>query len=141
MDFWDFFGFLDFKKKILIFRIFFEFFFGGLPFKVTNVTTKRYQGYNSTPKIAKSGPKKHNKLFICRKGKKSLGRSPPQEPEVGPRGGPYLLVYLIVLLKQEAIVCKFREKRQICCKFFLWSDSLLTSFFKLIADLTLSPNF
>ena len=43
---------------------------------VTNVTTKSYQGYYWTPKIAKSGPKQYNTLFFCPKGKKSLGRRP-----------------------------------------------------------------
>ena len=52
--------------------------FFGIPFKVTNVTTKSYQSYYWTPKIAKNGPKQHNNLFFCL--------------EVGPRNGPYLLV-------------------------------------------------
>ena len=46
-------------------------------------------------KIAKNGPKQHKALYFCPKGKKNLGRSPPQELEVGPRSGPYLLVELI----------------------------------------------
>ena len=33
-------------------------------------------------------------LFFCQRGKKSLGRSPLQELEVGPRSGPYFLVPL-----------------------------------------------
>ena len=66
----------------------------GIPFKVTKVSTKSYQGYYWTPKNARNWPKQHNKVFFCPKGKKSLGlgRSPPQELEVGPRSGPYLLV-------------------------------------------------
>ena len=75
-----------------IFFIFFPFF--GIPFKVTKVTTKCYHGYYWTPKIAKNGPKLHNKLFFSPKGNKSIGRSPPQELEVGPRSGPYLLVLI-----------------------------------------------
>ena len=66
-----------------------DFFF--IPFKVTKVTIKIYQGNYWTPKIAKNGPKQHNKLFFCR-GKKSLSRSPPQELEVGLRSGLNLLV-------------------------------------------------
>ena len=45
-------------------------------------------------KIAKKGPKQHNKLFLARRAKKDWaeGRSPPQELDEGPRSGPYLLV-------------------------------------------------
>ena len=88
--FWTFFGFWDFLKFFEIFWICFDFvvFF----VIVTNVTTKSYQGYYWTPKIAKNGPKQYYKLFFFLKGKKSLGRSPPQELEVVPRSGPYLLV-------------------------------------------------
>ena len=86
-------GFSGFFGLFWIFE-FFEFFFlfSGISFKVTNVTTKSYQGYYWTPKISKNGPKQHNNLLFCPKGKKSLGRSPPQDLEVGPRSGPYLLV-------------------------------------------------
>ena len=59
-----------------------------MPSKVTKVTTQSYQGHYWISKIAKkNGPKQHNKLFFCPKGKKSLGlgRRPPQELEVGPR--------------------------------------------------------
>ena len=97
LDFLDFLGFLYFWKFLEIFWIFLGFFrFFGIPFKVTNVTTKSYQGYYWTPKNAKNGPKQHNNLFFCPKGKKSLGRSPPQELEVSPRSGLYLLVLIIV---------------------------------------------
>ena len=68
--------------------------FFGILVKVTKVATKSYQGYYWTPKNAKNGPKKHNKLFFCPKGKKCLGRSPPQELDVSPRSGLYLLVFL-----------------------------------------------
>ena len=57
--------------------------------------------YYWTPTIGKNGPKQHKKLFFCPKGKKSLGRSPPQELEVGPRSGPYLLVTLIIKKKSD----------------------------------------
>ena len=66
--------------------------FLGISFKVTKITTKSNQGYYWTPKVAKNGPKKHNKLFFCPKGKKCLDWSTPQELEVGPRNGPYLIV-------------------------------------------------
>ena len=78
---------MDFIGFFLIF-----FCFLLVSFKVTKGTTKCYHGYYWTPKIAKNGSKQHKKLFACPKGKKSLGRSPPQELEVGPRSGPYLLV-------------------------------------------------
>ena len=44
----------------------------------------------------KNGPKQHKKFFFARRAKKDSaeGRSPPQELEVGPRSGPYLLVLL-----------------------------------------------
>ena len=88
--FWTFFGSLDFLK----FSGFLGDFFFWIPFKITKVTTKSYQGYYWTPKIAKNGPKPHNKFFFCPKGKKASdeGRSPLQELEVGPRSGPYFLV-------------------------------------------------
>ena len=84
-DSWTFCDFLGFLKFLEIFCIFLGFFvqFFGNPFKVTKVTTKSYHDYYCTPKIAKNGPEQHNKLFICPKGKKSLGWSPPQELEVG----------------------------------------------------------
>ena len=42
----------------------------------------------------KNGPKQHKKFFFARMAKKASaeGQSPPQELEVGPRSGPYLLV-------------------------------------------------
>ena len=48
--------------------------------------------------MAKNWPKQHNKLFFCPKGKKALaeGQSPLQELKVGPRRGPYLLVFKIL---------------------------------------------
>ena len=46
---------------------FLRFCFFGIPFKVTKVTTKSYQGYYWTPKIVKNGPKQHNKLFFARR--------------------------------------------------------------------------
>ena len=48
--------------------------------KVDMVTTKSYQRYYWTPKMAQ-GKKAWDK-----------GRSPPHEIEVGPRSGPYLLI-------------------------------------------------
>ena len=70
ISFWFVFGFLGFLSKLL-----------RLLLKVTKVNT----GHQKLPK-------QHKKPFFCPKGKKSLGRSPPQELEVGPRSGPYLLV-------------------------------------------------
>ena len=43
-------------------------------------------------KLPKMGQNSILSSFCCPKGKKSLGRSPPQELDVGPRSGPYLLV-------------------------------------------------
>ena len=65
---------------------FFFFFGGGIPFKVTKVTTKSYQGYYWIPKIAKNWPKQHNKPFFCPKGTKSFGQRP--KPSAGARSRP-----------------------------------------------------
>ena len=101
MDFSVIFNLIFWIFLMFFFFYFFDFFliFGFLwtfwiLFKVTEVTTKSYQGYYWTPKNAKNGPKQHNKLFFARRAKKASakGRSPPQELEVGPRSGPYLLV-------------------------------------------------
>ena len=96
----DFFIFRFLYIYIYIFFSFSDFFcFFGIPFKVTKVTTKSYQGYYCAPKIAKNGPKQHNRLLLLPKGQtKALtkGQSPPQELEVGPHSGPYLLVALIL---------------------------------------------
>ena len=48
------------------------------------------------PKIAKNGAKQHKSSFFAQKGKKASdkGRRPPQELEVGPHSGPYLLVII-----------------------------------------------
>ena len=66
-------------------------FFYGFP----KVTTKSYHGYYWIRKMAKNRPKQHTKaLFFGRRAKKASaeGQSPPQELELGPRRGPYLLV-------------------------------------------------
>ena len=99
LDFLEFYGFLDFWI-FLIFFGFFWIFFGffwlvRIPFKVTNFTTKSYQGYYWTPEIAKNGPKQHNNLFFLPKGqKKPRQKDEAQELKVGQRCGPYLLVQL-----------------------------------------------
>ena len=59
--------------------------------KVTKVTTQ----HQKWPKMGQNS--KIGSLF-ARRGKKASaeGQSPPQELEVGPRSGPYLLVTLII---------------------------------------------
>ena len=99
-DFLDF--FLDFLDLLDVFWIlgFFEIFWFFLDFFfviVTYVTTKCYHGYYWTQKMGQNSIKS---FFFCPKGKKRLGRSPPQELEVGPRSGPYLLV----LMKDRSMV-------------------------------------
>ena len=65
-----------------------------IPFKVTKGTTKSYQGYYWAPKIAKNGPKKHNKLFLfARWAKKALAEG--RSPMLG--GGTFFLILGIVL--------------------------------------------
>ena len=73
--FFDFLNFFGFFLDFLIFLDFFSTFgffwncviflwFFGSPFKATKVVTKSYQGYYWAPKIAKKGPKEHNKLLL-----------------------------------------------------------------------------
>ena len=99
LDFLDFFGFLDFLKFLDFFGFFLDF-FGFLGFlskllrlllKVTKVTI----GHQKLPKM---GQNSKISTFFARRAKKASaeGRSPPQELEVGPRSGPYLLVLLIL---------------------------------------------
>ena len=91
--FWIFFIFFGFFGRFLDFGIFWNFlkFFGFFFVIVTNVTTKCYHGYYWTPKMGQNSIKSS---FFARRAKKTLaeGRSPPQELEVGPRSGLYLLV-------------------------------------------------
>ena len=79
LDFWMFWNFWSF----LIF-LDFSFFF-GIPFKITYVTIKSYLGYYWALKIAKNGPKQHNKHFFCPKGKKSLGQKSKPSAEARSR--------------------------------------------------------
>ena len=74
--FLDFFGFLGFFSKLLM-----------LLLKVTKVTT----GHQKLPKM---GQNSIISSFFARRAKKASaeGRSPPQELEVSPRSGLYLLV-------------------------------------------------
>ena len=96
-----FFRFLDFLTNFKSFWIpgcfwyfflwmFFCFCFFGITFKVAQVTIKVTKGTTGHQQLPKNRPKQHNKLFFCRKGKKNLGWSPPQEPEIGPQSGLYL---------------------------------------------------
>ena len=87
LDFLDFFGFF-FKvfDFILIFYCYF-----GIPFKVTKVTTKSYQGYYWTPKM---GQNSIIRSIFAQKKSSAEGRSPLHVLEVGPCSGPYLLVLL-----------------------------------------------
>ena len=56
LDFWD------FLKLLKLFEFFGGFFCSfGIPFKVTEVTTKSYHGYYWTPKMDKNGPKQHRR--------------------------------------------------------------------------------
>ena len=58
--------------------------------KFTKVTIKSYPGYYWTPKMDRN---RIIRTFFDREKKSmSKGRSPPQELEVGPRSGQYILV-------------------------------------------------
>ena len=61
---------------------------------ITKVTT----GHKQLPKM---GQNSIRSSFFARRAKKASagGRSPPQELEVGPLSGPYILVYIKIKLK------------------------------------------
>ena len=61
--------------------------------KVTKVTTEHH-------KLPKMGQNSIISYFFAQRATKSLGRSPAQELEVGPRSGPYLLV-----IQQKGYYC------------------------------------
>ena len=78
-----------------------------IPYKVTKVTTKSYQGYYWKPEWPKMGQNSIIRYFFSLKKKASAeGRSPQQELKVSPRSGPYLLVFFKDLNK-------FLEKKKI----------------------------
>ena len=80
----DFLGFSDFFLYVLDFSEFFiEFFLGLFVF---------FSKLLRLPLDTKISQKIIISCFFARRAKKALGRSPPQEIEVGPRSGPYLLV-------------------------------------------------
>ena len=97
----DFVGFCFYHYYIYIYIFIFYFYFFSLSrfflfflskllrllLKVTKVTT----GHRKSPRM---GQNNLISFFCCPKCKKSLGLSPPQELEVGPRSGPYLLFIL-----------------------------------------------
>ena len=105
--FWIFWIFLDF----LGFTEFFWIFFGFLCFfwflskllrlllNVTTVTT----GHQKLSKIGQNSIK--SPFFPV--GKKSFGQSPPQELEVGPRSGPYILVELKSFMETLSTILYF----------------------------------
>ena len=128
--FWLFDFFLDFLLFIFIFE-FFKFFwniwisfgffwFFGIPFKVTKVATKSYQGYYWTPTITKNGPKQYYKLYFWTKGIKSLGRRPKPfaGARVGPCSGPYLLVVYNFWLQSVCLIFVY----------FYWSNKISGEF-------------
>ena len=92
LGFYEFFGILGFIEFLRFFLDFFVFFWFlskllRLLLNVTTVTT----GHQKLPKIGKKS------FFFLPQGQKKAsakGRSPPQELEVGPRSGLYLLVIL-----------------------------------------------
>ena len=85
---------------LLHFLIFFNIFFFGflwIPYKVTKVTSKSYQGYYWTPKMGQNNIIRF--FFPKEKKASSESRSLPQELEVGPRSaGPYLLVTVKMIM-------------------------------------------
>ena len=81
--------------------------FNGFFAPFPKVTTKSYQGYYWKPKVAKNGPKQHNKVFLYPKGKKSPDQSPPQELEVGPCGGRIFELPFKVYCSSDEICFKY----------------------------------
>ena len=122
-DFWIFFGFfvffwifwifLDFLDVFWIlgffeiFWNFWDFFFLllllMLLLNVTMVTTGQ-------PKLPKMGQNRIKSSFFARKKASAEGRSPPQELEVGPRSGPYLLVHFYIMNTSSYHTIRFRKK-------------------------------
>ena len=94
LHFWTFFGFLIFFEIFLFFCWIFIGFLGFLSkflrllLKVTKVTT----GHQKLPKMGRNSI---ISSFFAQRAKRASaeGWSPPQELEVGPRSGPYLLVF------------------------------------------------
>ena len=65
---------------------------------------KSYFGYYWTPKWSKISQNSIISSFFWPEGQKKSsteGKSPPQELEVGPRSGPYLLVWV---MKQKVVI-------------------------------------
>ena len=64
-------------------------------------------------KLPKMGQNSINSSFFGRRAKKASaeGRSSPQELEVGPRSGPYLLVYLITEFSIEPTKYQFKTAK------------------------------
>ena len=107
--------FLDFFLNFLDFRFFFVF-LGFLSkllmllLKVTKVTT----GHQKLPKM---GQCSLITSFFAHRAKKASakGRSPPQERDVGPCSGPYLLVYVKAL--NCVMLCLLLRKWISCVKY------------------------
>ena len=78
-------------------------FYLRLLLNVTTVTTE----HQKLPKMSQSCIKR---FFFAPRAKKALaeGRSPPQEVEVGPCSGPYLLVSLNISIDGSQPTCMYR---------------------------------
>ena len=90
--FWDFWIFWIFGFIFLFFLDFFLLLLLKLLMLLLNVTTGKC--YYWTPQSTKMGQNSIKSNFFAQRAKKASakGQSPPQELEVGPRSGPYLLV-------------------------------------------------
>ena len=83
---------MDFLKFFEIFGFSLDFSgFFVIPFKVTKVTTKVTKVTTGHQKLPKMG-QNSNIIPFLPEGQKNLGRSRPQDLEVGPSSGPYFLV-------------------------------------------------
>ena len=68
------------------------------------------------PKMPKIGQNSIISPFFARRAKQASakGRSPPQELEVGPRSGPYLIVEIKVNNWRAVLVGDFRAALMLC---------------------------
>ena len=71
-------------------------------------------------------PKQYNKFFFCTYGKKSLGRSPPQEPEVHLNLPTKLVFYTFLYIKPHPKYILTHKYKWPKYQLYIYSVSLLT---------------
>ena len=132
----DFFWIFEISNFFLIFFIYFFLVFLGLLSKLLMLLLKVTKVTNGHQKLPKMG-QNHNKLFFLPEAQQKAlakGRSPPQELELCPHSGPYLLVtekgHMIVLDWYNRILgfIKTYCKNNVLIKIAWKYDSTLSSY-------------